>query len=74
MKSLFDGHFEISIPLQILCLINQHTSSDILFKFDCNTEIQEQNVEKGMQSISFYCIPCRNGPYSHLTLGSLETI
>ena len=53
---------------EILCLVNEQISSGELFKFDCNTVMQNRNVEKGMQSISFYCIPCRNEPCSHLSL------
>ena len=39
---------------EILLLVNRQIDSDKLFKFNCNPVTQYQNVEKGIQSISFY--------------------
>ena len=42
-----------------LRLASQQTNSDKLFRFDCNTVIQNQNVEKGTKSISSTVYPVK---------------
>ena len=58
----------LNYVFEMLRLVNQQTTSDIHFRFNCNVVILSQNEETGMQSICFYCISYRHGLCSHFNL------